>query len=236
MPNFTWDKTTHKLRATPDAWKAAEKVPFSALPNSHQTAAEVNKTQKVHLPAYDQLCILCPAENPRLRQRSVGKPRSSLGAHSDSSSMISVGNPQTPQMGLTTPMGPNGQLLELTMSNGLMPWDDISDETDYEGSFTINGVSITVKQSTDPSKSSRWTVGKSAWRHLTARCWESQITSRRINSQTSSTQNRLRRNDPGRRPATCCPTARTKRVTGIKPIWRTTSFRPARQVSTVSAR
>jgi len=35
------------------------------------------------------------------------------------------------------------QSLEMDISNNLMPWDpsDLDGETDFEGSFTINGVS-----------------------------------------------------------------------------------------------
>jgi hypothetical protein len=73
---------------------------------------------------------------------------------------ISVGNPQTPQMGINgTPTGGTSglvvneqmQSLGMDISNNLMPWDplDMGDETDYEGSFTINGVSTPAQVGTE---------------------------------------------------------------------------------------
>jgi hypothetical protein len=79
-----------------------------------------------------------------------------MGAMSDTPSLLSTmssapsGNPQTPQMGVTTVLGtPTGMMGHVGMSiglgDGMINWDggDIETEQDFGGSFTMpDGVSV----------------------------------------------------------------------------------------------
>ena len=96
--------------------------------------------------------MLCSMENPRLKPRAASKTRPSLGAISESSSLLSLsvnsGNPQTPQMGSMggTPGGMvNGHVhgMNLGIGDALIAWDGGEiDDRDFEGTFTMpNGVS-----------------------------------------------------------------------------------------------
>lgn len=118
-----------------------------------------------------------------MRQRSVGKPRSSLGAMSDTSSLMSsmsVGNPQTPQLGINgtnTPTGANASMVSLGMgglADGLLTWDanELEGDGDFGGSFTMpDGVSRADWRCIElsDSKSSRCSADKNGWPALTAR-------------------------------------------------------------------
>ncbi|KAK4683897.1 hypothetical protein P7C73_g6314, partial [Tremellales sp. Uapishka_1] len=138
-PGFTWDRTTHRLSATQETWDAAEKN------------MDAYKAQKIHLPCYSSLALLCPPDSSRPRVR--GKGRASL-AMSESGSMMSMtavnGNGNGNGNGNSMPNGhlqPQQPINHLQHHNPQDPqqlmWGEGADEDgqgEYDTSFNLNDV------------------------------------------------------------------------------------------------
>lgn len=104
---------------------------------------------------------------------------------SDTSSLMStmsVGNPQTPQLGMNgtnTPTGANASMVSMGIAglgDGLLAWDtgELDGDGDFEGSFTMpDGVSQTEAWRScgrlTTSKSSRCSADRNVSPALTAR-------------------------------------------------------------------
>ncbi|EIW72187.1 hypothetical protein M231_01839 [Tremella mesenterica] len=109
MPGVKWDRSTHRLRALPEAWDNAVRQ------------LEPYKYARIHLPCYDALAILCAGDNPRVRARTRTRPSQ---ASSDSGSMLSLsissttGQASANAMGGPMNGGHDGANGQMNMTNG----------------------------------------------------------------------------------------------------------------------
>lgn len=132
---FTWDKAAGRLMAPPEAWEAAEKVSFddafkSLLTVTVKLSMDAYKHQKIHLPLYDQIAILCPLDGAVRKGR--GKARSSLASSAASTELSHVQKQPENLAAAFESVNGNGNHHQHTHSHQEQPWAGLEAEMEYD--------------------------------------------------------------------------------------------------------